>query len=609
MTFALYLASGLPLLIGAALCAAAPAVDRLRGRQRGVAVALLIVGVVLIALSATPSPWPVVLAGFVSAIGWVTLRRRAKVRQRRAAGGCAILLAIAAICLAAVEISRAMTPRLAVSDARRLVVLGDSLSAGLGDGVETWPGRLAREHGIAVVNLASAGATTQGARRQAEAIPEDADVVAVLIGGNDYLQGRPAADFERDFEAVLAAAGRPGRRVVVFELPVPPLGNAYLAAQRRVAERHDAVMIPRWRLALALAAGGATSDGLHLSAAGQDAVARIAWEVIGPTFATNAGVARLAERPSLPGAADGAETAGEGRSRMDDGSSVAAADDESVSDSPAGSASGASLTADPPMAADDDGESAADPQTAPPGEAEARPLRLVTWNVQKCEGGVEAIVERLRAIDADVVCLQELVGPGEGSAVEDQARRIADELGLFVHSDCGPLDGSRVQCIAILSKTPLRDAEVLRTAEDRGYGIAARVKRREGAVRVVCVHLAGTWRLEAAHVTETTARREAECAALAEWIRRGAADERAEGPLVIAGDFNPVSAECVERLSRVMTCVEGIGATFPSSLPVPELDRVFCGEGLRVRGVRLDESTVSDHRAVVVEFGTATATE
>lgn len=561
MTFALYLATGFPFFIGVVCCALAPVADRLGGRPRRLAIPLLAAGVVGVAISATPVPWVLVVAGFAAAAGWVVARRRSSSAGRRIVAGCAILLAVVAIGAGAIEIPHVLTPRLPSGEARLLVVLGDSLSAGIGDGVETWPGWLGREKGIEVRNLAAPGATTQGARRQAEAIPAHADVVAVLIGGNDYLQGRTAGEFERDLDALVSTEAARGRRVVMFELPVLPGGNAYAAAQRRVAGRHGAVLVPRWRLALALAGGGATSDGLHLSAAGQAAVAGIAWEVMGPAFA---GAVRTPteSQAARPGETERAE-------------------------------SGAAEV-----------KHAARP-------AAAAPLRIATWNVQKCVGGVEAIVDRLRAIDADVLCLQELVGPAGGGAVEDQTRRIADELSMYAFSDCGRLDDSRVQCIAILSKTPLRDGELLRTVEDRAYGASAVVDGPCGAVRVVCVHLAGTWRLEPVHVAETTARREAECAGLAAWVNgRGAADgQRGSEAIVIAGDFNPASGECVERLGRELTRVEGIGATFPSSLPVLELDRVFCSPFLRVRSARCDESVVSDHRAVVVEFERANAAE
>lgn len=570
VTFALYLATGIPFFVGVACCALAPAADRFGGRRRWLAIPLLAAGVLGVAISATPVAWPIVVAGFAAAVGWLIARRWSSSAGRRIGAGCAILLVLVAICAGGLEIPHALTPRLPSGEARLLVVLGDSLTAGIGDGVEAWPERLAREHAIEVRNLAAPGATTQGARRQAEAIPAGADVVAVLVGGNDYLQGRAPGDFERDLDAVVSTAAARGRRVVMFELPALPGGNGYVAAQRRVAGRYGVVLIPRWRLALALAGGGATSDGLHLSPAGQAAVARIAWEVMGPGFATVTRTTPDSQATEAGAAHRGAEE----NSRPHGGQAIA----------------------------EPDGVAEVDERPAETATGNAARLRIATWNVQKCVGGVEAIVERLRAIDADVLCLQELVGPAGSGGIEDQTRRLADELSMYAFSDCGRLDDERVQCIAVLSKLPLRDGELLRTAEDRAYGVSAVVDGTGGAVRVVCVHLAGTWRLEAAHVAETTARRQAECAALAAWVEPGGAGLRWGESIVIAGDFNPVSGECVERLGRVLRRVEGIGATFPSSLPVLELDRVFCGEGLRVRGVRLDESTVSDHRAVVVEL-------
>ena len=101
-------------------------------------------------------------------------------------------------------------------------VIGDSLSAGIGAGEGApWPETLATRLDAEVINHSQAGATAKSAIEQAERLPPDAFVI-VEIGGNDLLGGRSSQDFERDLDALLADVCSDGRRVAMFELPLPP---------------------------------------------------------------------------------------------------------------------------------------------------------------------------------------------------------------------------------------------------------------------------------------------------------------------------------------------------------------------------------------------------
>jgi len=62
-------------------------------------------------------------------------------------------------------------------------------------------------------------------------------------------------------------------------------------------------------------------------------------------------------------------------------------------------------------------------------------FRVATYNIHKCKGldfrvRPRRIVEVLRQIKADVIALQEVVSVDNGHAEKNQARFIADELGL-----------------------------------------------------------------------------------------------------------------------------------------------------------------------------------
>ncbi len=105
---------------------------------------------------------------------------------------------------------------------RRIVVLGDSLSAAETDpGLRSWPAVL-EAAGWDVDNRARMGATASSALRQLKSWPVTGQTVLVVIGGNDLLGSTTRPQFEQSLEALIAEASRDSARVVLFELPLPP---------------------------------------------------------------------------------------------------------------------------------------------------------------------------------------------------------------------------------------------------------------------------------------------------------------------------------------------------------------------------------------------------
>jgi acyl-CoA thioesterase-1 len=158
---------------------------------------------------------------------------------------------------------------------RPVYVIGDSLSAGMGAGMTLWPEVYARRSGRRVVNLAEPGATLKSARGQAAKLPGGAGVVVLEIGGNDLLGGAGSAEFRDGLKLLLAAVAGDGRRLVMFELPLPPFHAAFGKAQRSLAAEYGAAMIPKRCLGAAFGMEGATLDGLHFSQVGHDHMAEL----------------------------------------------------------------------------------------------------------------------------------------------------------------------------------------------------------------------------------------------------------------------------------------------------------------------------------------------
>jgi len=247
-------------------------------------------GLLLIAVSATPlSGWFYLVAGTVS-LAWlgaeglpVGVSRRAKSRLR---------LALLAAWWTGVglELPYHRTPPVPRLGDPPVYVVGDSVSAGMGGERQTWPRLLARWHGVRVHDLSLAGADLATALKdQAGRVDGAGSLVIAEIGGNDVLGGTTPEAFERGLDALLASLRGGGRTVVMLELPLPPFYNRYGAAQRRLAARHGARLVPKRVLLGVLTARGATLDTIHLNRSGHGLMAEAMWRVIRGAFGARAG--------------------------------------------------------------------------------------------------------------------------------------------------------------------------------------------------------------------------------------------------------------------------------------------------------------------------------
>lgn len=144
----------------------------------------------------------------------------------------------------------------ALADPPRIVMLGDSLTAGFGlkrgEGLvpvlSRWleargtPARLA-DHGLS-------GDTTFGGRtRIGWALRGGADAVVVELGANDMLMGLPVAAIEANLDAILTRAGAGGRPVLLVGIGAIPSREAdwrrdWAAMWPRLADRHRALLLP-----------------------------------------------------------------------------------------------------------------------------------------------------------------------------------------------------------------------------------------------------------------------------------------------------------------------------------------------------------------------------
>jgi acyl-CoA thioesterase I len=184
---------------------------------------------------------------------------------------------------AAWEFSYRIAPRIdnrARYDA--LVVIGDSISAGmLGPDERTWPKQFRERYVRTVIDLSGEGATARSALRQVQSLDSQHRdlnaLVVVEIGGNDYFESIPPADFAADLDRLLTLLARPNRQIVMLELPLPPFYNAYGRVQREMAAAHHIPLISKREFAGVVFTKDATLDTVHLSESGHALMAEMIW--------------------------------------------------------------------------------------------------------------------------------------------------------------------------------------------------------------------------------------------------------------------------------------------------------------------------------------------
>ncbi len=150
-----------------------------------------------------------------------------------------------------------------------VVAFGDSLVAGYGaEAGKDFVSVLSSSSGVTIRNLGRNGDTAASARARAgEVISLKPDIVIVLLGGNDALQGRSVDDTEQDLSAVLDTFQKAGIRVilagVIGGFPTDPYATMF----SRLADAHAVPLVPNV-LAGIIGNSSLMSDAIHPNSAG-----------------------------------------------------------------------------------------------------------------------------------------------------------------------------------------------------------------------------------------------------------------------------------------------------------------------------------------------------
>jgi acyl-CoA thioesterase-1 len=195
----------------------------------------------------------------------------------------------------------AATPAPAAKAERpRIVVLGDSLTAGLGlSPEESYPAILQARvddegFNYEVVNAGVSGDTSAGGLRRLDwSLSGDVRMLVVALGGNDGLRGLPVNELRSNLDAIVKQAKSRKIDVVLAGMEAPPnFGKRYTddfrAVYRSIAQDEHVALVPFLLEGVAGIDAMNQSDGIHPTAEGARVAAANVWKVLEPLLKSKA---------------------------------------------------------------------------------------------------------------------------------------------------------------------------------------------------------------------------------------------------------------------------------------------------------------------------------
>jgi acyl-CoA thioesterase-1 len=170
-----------------------------------------------------------------------------------------------------------------------LVVLGDSLTAGLGlQQTDAYPALLGRkllEHGYdwEVINAGVSGDTSgDGRQRAGWALEGDVRILILALGANDGLRGLPVSQMKDNLQIIIDRARQRGIPILLVGMEAPPnYGEEYTKEYRGVfaelAKKNHLDFVPFLLEGVAGVPGLNQPDGLHPTSAGAARIADHLW--------------------------------------------------------------------------------------------------------------------------------------------------------------------------------------------------------------------------------------------------------------------------------------------------------------------------------------------
>ena len=183
------------------------------------------------------------------------------------------------------------------SAVKRVLVLGDSLSAGFGlQSSQAWPALVTekmRDAGLtnfAITNASQTGGTTAGGVQRLPAhLKRKIDIFVLELGINDAFRGIPIAQIKNNLQSIIDAvkAKNPNARIIIAGMQLPNYtADDYVFAFGQLytdlATKNKAVLIPYLLEGVAGDPDLNQPDHIHPNMAGQKILAENVWRVLEP---------------------------------------------------------------------------------------------------------------------------------------------------------------------------------------------------------------------------------------------------------------------------------------------------------------------------------------
>lgn len=172
------------------------------------------------------------------------------------------------------------------SRATKILVMGDSLSAGYGIDIQQgWVNLLEREltknHSIQIINASVSGETSSGGNSRLPALLAEhkPDIIILELGGNDGLRGQPLKLLEKNLQTMIDASKKANAKILLTGMQIPPnygarYSNQFKALYGKLAEQNELGLIP---FLLEGIGGNETlvqRDGIHPTAEAQPIIVK-----------------------------------------------------------------------------------------------------------------------------------------------------------------------------------------------------------------------------------------------------------------------------------------------------------------------------------------------
>lgn len=219
-------------------------------------------------------------------------------------------------------------------------------------------------------------------------------------------------------------------------------------------------------------------------------------------------------------------------------------------------------------------------------------LKIATYNIHSGKDvddrlDLDKTIATLRETGAEIIGLQEVERHSPRTGFVDQAKRIAEELGMEYRFEAGlkiwPFEFGN----ALLSKYPIKGVERidLPSTREKRVGLLATLDVQGQDVQVLVTHLGLNQQERSEHVQKFMDKLETN-----------------EQPFVLIGDFNitPDSSELKPLLTKLRQTADSPLATFPGL--GEQIDDIFVSKHFEVHGVSTLPSTASDHLPLIAKL-------